>query len=71
MPLGLYGLVLVGAHGEGAEHSDWLVLQEAGGEEGKGRMVESVTELVVNLVWPHTEVLVLSSHPTRDINYQH
>ena len=68
MPLALYGLFLVRAHGEGAEHSHRLVLQEAGGEEGKGRMIETVTELVVDFVRPHTEVLVLNiKHPATDI----
>ena len=61
MPLALYGVFLVRAHGEGAEHSHRLVLQEARGEEGKGRMIETLTELIVNLVWPHTEVLVLTT----------
>ena len=59
MPVPVNGVVLVGPHGEGAEHPHRLVLQEAGGEEGKGRMIETVTELVVNFVWPQTEVLVL------------
>ena len=60
VPLALYGVVLVAAHGEGAENPHRLVLKEARGQEGKGRMIETVTELVVNFVRPHTEVLVLS-----------
>ena len=53
-------MLLVCPHGEGAEHPDRLVPEQAGGQEGKGRMVETVTELVVNLVRPHTEVIVLN-----------
>ena len=60
VPLPLNGVVLVAAHGEGAEDPHRLVLEQARGQEGKGRMIETVTELVVNFVWPHTEVLVLS-----------
>ena len=60
VPLPLYGVVLVGAHSEGAEDPHRLVLEEAGGEEGKRRVIETVTELVVDFVWPHTEVLVLN-----------
>ena len=60
MPLPPYGDVLAAAHGEGAEDPDRSVLEEAGGDVGKGREVETVTELVMDLVWPHTEVGVLS-----------
>ena len=62
MPVPVNGVVLVGPHGEGAEHPHRLVLEEAGGEEGKGRMIETVTELVVNLVRPQTEVFILHSY---------
>ena len=60
MPLPLYCIVLVGAHSEGAEHPHRLVLEEAGGEKGKGRIIETITKLIVDFVWPHTEMLVLT-----------
>ena len=45
MPVPVNGVVLVGPHGEGAEHPHRPVLQQAGGQQGEGGVVQTVTEL--------------------------
>ena len=64
MPLPRNGEALAAAHGEGAEDPHRSVLQKTGGQEGKRREIETVTKLVMNLVWPHTKVLVLRRIPS-------
>ena len=52
------GGVRLGSHGEGAEQPDAGVVHQLGGNAGQGGVVESISEIIMNLVRPHTKVWI-------------
>ena len=59
MPVPVNGVVLVGPHGEGAEHPHLGVSHHPGGDVAQWRLIQSISELVMNLIWPNTEMWIL------------